>query len=237
MKKAVKNNCKIKISPDGPYLVSGGVPLSEKVITPKGNSYELKEGRQLPQTEEYALCRCGHSKNAPFCDGSHINCQFKGTETAIKNKYLDRADLQEGPSVNLLDDNRCAFARFCHRERGIVWDLVENSNDPECRQEAIEGADACPSGRLVAVEKTGEFIESTYKPSIEIIQDPERGVSAGIYVKGSISIESSDGDVYEVRNKVALCRCGKSENKPFCDANHVSSNFSDNTNDKKTKST
>jgi CDGSH-type Zn-finger protein len=230
MKSVKKNNKqKIKILKNGPYLVTGNVPLSEKIITPKGRSYELKDGRKLPQSEEYELCRCGKSKNAPFCDYSHMHNGFNGTETAIKDKYIDRAELLEGPTVDLLDDQRCAFARFCHRKKGNVWDLVEDSDNKESRKEAIQGACECPTGRLTAVEKSGQKIELAQKPSIEIVQDPEKGVSAGIFVKGNIPIESSDGEVYEIRNREALCRCGKSENKPFCDATHVPSKFLDKT--------
>ena len=36
-----------------------------------------------------------------------------------------------------------------------------------------------------------------------------------------------DGSTYELRNRYALCRCGASRNKPFCDAMHVSIGFSD----------
>jgi CDGSH-type Zn-finger protein len=39
-------------------------------------------------------------------------------------------------------------------------------------------------------------------------------------VRGGITIESADGVPYEVRNRVTLCRCGRSDNKPFCDASH-----------------
>ena len=222
-------NRKIKILTAGPYLVTGNIPLSEKIITPKGNGYILKNGRKLPQLKEYALCRCGKSKNAPFCDGSHKHNGFSGTETAPKDSYKDRAELLKGPAVDLLDDNRCAYARFCHREKGNVWDLIVNSDNKESKQEAIKGACDCPTGRLVAVEKSGKKIEQVYEPSIEIVQDPEEGVSAGIFVKGNIPIESSDGEVYEIRNRVALCRCGKSDNKPFCDATHIQSKFSDRT--------
>jgi hypothetical protein len=80
---------------------------------------------------------------------------------------------------------------------------------------------------LVAAEKDGKKIEPVYEPAIEIVQDPEEGVSAGIFVKGIIPIESSDGTTYEIRNRVALCRCGKSRNKPFCDATHVEIEFTD----------
>lgn len=82
-----KKNAKIKILKDGPYVVTGNVPLSVKIIVPKGKGYEFKDGRDLPQNEEYALCRCGKSKNPPFCDGSHEKTGFVGTETASKAKY------------------------------------------------------------------------------------------------------------------------------------------------------
>lgn len=223
----INKKSKIKISNAGPYIVSGNVPLSEKIIIPKGRGYEFIEGRELPQSEEYALCRCGKSKNAPFCDGSHEKAGFIGAETASKDKYEDRAELLEGSSIDLLDDNRCAFARFCHRENGDVWELTENSGNEENRKEAIQAASDCPAGRLVAMDKNGEMIEPSYEPSIDIIQDPEKGVSGGIFVKGNIQIESADGHIYETRNRVTLCRCGKSSNKPFCDATHVSIKFSD----------
>lgn len=219
--------CRIKILKNGPYLVSGNVPLSEKIIVPYGRRYEFEEGRKLPQSENYALCRCGKTKNPPFCDGSHEKIHFVGDETASKAKYEDRAELIEGSGIDLMDDNRCAFARFCHREKGNAWELAENSDNEENRKEAIQAACNCPTGRLTAVDKTGKAIEQEYDPSIEIIQDPEKGVSSGIFVKGHIPIESAEGQLYEIRNRTALCRCGKSMNKPFCDATHVRINFSD----------
>ncbi|HEY5556743.1 CDGSH iron-sulfur domain-containing protein [Acetobacterium sp.] len=222
-----KKTPKIEIVEDGPYIVSGNVNLSEKIITPKGIGYEYKDGRQFPQSEEYKLCRCGKSKDAPFCDDSHEKVGFKGTETASKAKYIDRAEVFEGPGLDLMDDHRCALARFCHTEEGNTWDLLEVSDDPKYREAVIKGASECPTGRLVALDKTGKAFEPEYEPSIEILQDPENGASAGISVKGNIPIVSSDGETYEIRNRVVLCRCGQSNNKPFCDIGHIHTTFSD----------
>jgi len=219
--------CKIKIIKDGPYIVTGNVPLSEKIIVPQGHSYVFMEGRDLPQAEEYSLCRCGKSKNAPFCDGSHVRTGFVGTETASKADYKDRAYLIEGAGLDLLDDNRCAFGRFCHSDKGNAWELMPYTNRKEFREKAIKAACECPSGRLTPVDKTGNLIEIAYEPAIEILQDPEKGASAGLLIKGHIPIESADGFVYETRNRVVLCRCGKSRIKPYCDATHVSIGFSD----------
>ena len=221
------HEAKIKILKDGPYIVTGGVPIYEKIITPKGRGYEWRDGRILPQAEQYALCRCGNSKNAPFCDGTHIVSKFVGDETASRTNYMDRAKKMKGPGIDLLDDNRCAFARFCHRQGGNVWDLTLQSGNPENKREAIQAACDCPAGRLVALEKTGNAIELEYEPSIVIVQDPEEGVSGGIFVRGNIIIESADGSIYETRNRVVLCRCGNSRNKPFCDAMHVTMGFTD----------
>jgi len=222
-----ENKGKIKILKNGPYLVSGSIPLSEKIIVAKGKGFEYQSGRELPQAEEYALCRCGQSKNPPFCDGSHGQINFDGTETASREKYVDRAKLKEGPGLNLLDDNRCARVRFCYREEGKVWSLMDRSADPHFRNEAIQGACNCPAGRLVALDQNGNPIELEHEPAIEILQDPCKEVSGPIFVKGNIPVESADGFPYEVRNRITLCRCGASSNKPFCDAAHISIKYID----------
>lgn len=218
---------KIKIIKDGPYIVSGNIPLAEKLIVSKGKEYELKDGRKFPDAETYALCRCGKSKDAPFCDGAHVKEGFKGDETASRMEYHERARLIEGPNIDLLYDQKCAFARFCHRADGTAWELARSSETEETREEVIKAAGDCPTGRLTAVDKDGTEHEPFYEPSIDILQEPERGVSSGIFVKGGIPIESSDGTTYELRNRVVLCRCGNSKDKPFCDGAHLSSKFID----------
>ncbi|MPM75072.1 hypothetical protein SDC9_122063 [bioreactor metagenome] len=212
---------KIKIMKDGPYIVTGSLPLYEKLIVPKGGEYKFVPGRPLPQAERYALCRCGKSKNAPFCDGSHTACGFRGGETASKDTYAKRAVLIEGPGVDLLDDGRCAMARFCHTRDGDAWELTGDSRSEAARKQVIRAASDCPAGRLTAVEKDGTIHEPELEPSIDVLQDPENGASAGLFVKGYVPIESSDGTQYEPRNRVVLCRCGASANKPFCDAAHL----------------
>lgn len=133
-----------------------------------------------------------------------------------------------GPDLILLDNERlCASARFCHKAGG-AWRLTERSDNPKLRQLAIEEAGNCQGGRLVALEKDNHKpIEPDFEPSISIVEDPWIKVSGPIWVKGYITIESSDGTIYEQRNRITLCRCGASKNKPFCDGNHVLVNFRD----------
>ncbi|MEA4888746.1 MAG: CDGSH iron-sulfur domain-containing protein [Clostridiaceae bacterium] len=129
--------------------------------------------------------------------------------------------------MDLLDDGRCAYARFCHRNAGNAWELTRNSDDETNKNEAMQAAYECPSGRLAAMDKAGKIYDPEYEPSVNIIQDPQKNVSGGIFVKGNIPIEAADGQIYEPRNRVVLCRCGRSANKPFCDATHIPISFND----------
>lgn len=73
MKTGGQPKAKIEVTKDGPYLVTGGLPLSEQWIAtnPEGESLDYREGKKYPAPPQYALCRCGQSANKPFCDGSH----------------------------------------------------------------------------------------------------------------------------------------------------------------------
>ena len=216
----------IKITEDGPYIVRGGIPIYEKVISKGPDGYFWKDGRELPQSDVYALCRCGRSKEAPFCDGKSHK-RFRGKETADRAPFGERAKEFEGPDIDLMDDERCSLSMFCHRKGGTAWKLLPMSDDPEARNEIIRAACECPSGRIVAIGKDGQIYEDVLEPSIYIVQDGTRNVSSGIYVMGGIPIESADGEIYEIRNRVMLCRCGSSRNKPFCDATHINQMYKD----------
>jgi len=105
---------------------------------------------------------------------------------------------------------------------------MEQTEIPEARDLVIREAGNCPSGRLVAQDrKTYKDIEPEFEPSIGLVEDPAEGCSGGLWVRGGITVESADGYTYETRNRVTLCRCGASENKPFCDGTHASVKFKD----------
>jgi CDGSH-type Zn-finger protein len=225
-----KKEERIVIVKNGPYLVSGSVPLAKEIAIrdKEGVPTEWEMLERYPDQEEYDLCRCGASKSKPYCDGSHHGIRFDGTETASHEPYSQVAERYEGPGFDLLDVKElCAGAQFCHRAGGI-WELVEASKDAKARQLAIEIAGQCPTGRLVVCEKrTGMPIEPPFEKSITVLEDPGRNCSGPLWVKGGIPIQSVDGTEYEVRNRVALCRCGESNNKPFCDGTHISIRFQD----------
>jgi CDGSH-type Zn-finger protein len=198
------------------------------VLDKKGFSEKWKADKQYPDQEAYILCRCGKSKNKPYCDSTHLKIKFDGTETADNKPYYKKAVKTEGPELMLADEvDLCASARFCDRDNG-AWTLTEKSDDPKSYKQAIEECCNCPSGRLVIHDKkTGQPIEPKLTESISAIEDPESKVSGPLWVKGGVQIESADGKQYECRNRVTLCRCGQSKNKPFCDSTHVEVKFND----------
>jgi len=216
---------------DGPYLVTGDIDLSIEAIVPneEGYSATYEKGKKFPSDKEYSLCRCGKSKNMPYCDGSHRDGNFDGTETASRKDFFESAEKMKGPDITLYDEGSlCAYARFCDRPRR-AWAMASNPKNEEETKRAIEEACDCPSGRLVAVDnRTNEIYEPKLKKEITLLEDPALDISGPLYVKGGIQVEAADGHKYEIRNRQTLCRCGESSNKPFCDGTHASCKFRDN---------
>ncbi len=221
---------KIVVHPHGPYRVVGGVPLAVQRISPnrRGESWDWVEGRSFPVGKEYLLCRCGQSRNKPFCDNSHVRAGFVGQETASRRPIERQSEHSEGPTHVLSDDEQlCAFARFCDPE-GKIWSLIGRTDDPKVRDLVVREASHCPAGRLVLREKvTGNVVEPKLAPSIGLVEDPALGCSGPLWVRGGILVESADGLPYEVRNRMTLCRCGASTNLPFCNGSHASIKFQD----------
>jgi CDGSH-type Zn-finger protein len=57
---------KLHVKPNGSIRVTGKVDFIDS------------EGKVIDTKENFSLCRCGHSKEKPFCDGSHREAEFKG---------------------------------------------------------------------------------------------------------------------------------------------------------------
>ncbi|MDH4392679.1 MAG: CDGSH iron-sulfur domain-containing protein [Aquabacterium sp.] len=226
----------ITVTLNGPYLVQGRLPLVHQhiVTNPQGESLSWREGKAvaLPASDRFALCRCGQSATKPFCDGAHQRSGFDGTEVASRQPYDVQAKHFEGPML-VLDDAEalCAFARFCD-PKGQIWHLVQSSDQPGAAGLVEQQAGDCPGGRLRARQRAqalsdGSATEPHFDPSIGLVQDTAKGVSGPLWVRGGVQVVSADGSAYELRNRVALCRCGASGNKPFCDGAHVSTGFND----------
>jgi CDGSH-type Zn-finger protein len=201
----------IVVLEDGPYAVSGDVPVGR----PDG---ETTAGPR------YILCRCGGSSNKPFCVRTHASNGFKGTETADHGPIAIRRTSYFDDGVTVHDDGTvCAHVGQCTDRLARVF-----GGEPFVRvakgtlQEIADVVPHCPSGALTyAFDASGEPIEEARTPGITAL------VNGPYAVAGRIEVRSADGSAYEVRDRCALCRCGGSANKPFCDGTHWRNGFQD----------
>ncbi|WP_298428579.1 CDGSH iron-sulfur domain-containing protein [Ottowia sp.] len=219
----------IKVTAGGPYIVHGSPPVQVAMIgtNESGVSEDYIPGKSFEVKEGMALCRCGHSRHSPFCDGSHLKAQVDLIERASFEPLLDNAQEIDGPALTLTDNERyCAFARFCDGANR-VWNEVQMAGVAHERN-TLHMTSRCPGGRLMVWDRqTRKPIEPAEPASIHPIEDPAEGCSGPLMVRGGVRVESADGQSYEIRNRQALCRCGQSSNKPFCDGTHASVHFQD----------
>ena len=217
---------KIQITKDGPYSVDGEIPVSDVISIGSDEdegvlNYEVKKAHEKTDANKF-FCRCGHSKNKPYCDGTHAKVHFDGTETDNRIPYDDEAVLVEGPVFDALDNQKlCAVARFCDRGDGF-WYAFEHAHRSGNEKYAEEVGCKCSSGRFTLVDKkTGKKLEPELEKEVYLVIDGPAECYGPIYAKGGIQIIGADGFEYDVRNRVTLCRCGESRNKPFCDGTHL----------------
>jgi hypothetical protein len=77
----------------------------------------------------------------------------------------------------------------------------------------------CPSGRITLVGADGFPTEADLPQEIAVLP------GGPLWVRGGIPILGEDGRPWEPRNRVTLCRCGESKNRPFCDQTHENIHF------------
>ena len=216
---------RITVQPNGPYMVYGNVPLIRKseVISEYGEPLTWKKGEVLRTGERYALCRCGQSTNKPFCDGSHTHVDFDGSEVADTTNISEREATYDGTRIFVKDDRSvCIHAGFCGDRISNVWKMTQDTDDTQVRVRIMSMIERCPSGALsYSLERDGENLEPDLPVEIAITPD------GALWVSGGIPIERADGQPLEVRNRVTLCRCGGSGNKPLCDGTHKENGFSE----------
>lgn len=206
----------IQVTKNGPYQVNADLPITPRrvVCSERGEPLTSITEPALPHDTPTWICRCGHSRNKPFCDGSHERVGFEGTETASHEPFSDREKTYEGPGLTVHRVGAlCAHSSYCANEVTDWYQLLPGTEDTNVRAEVISMIEHCPSGALV-MELGGEIVEPNLPRGISPVED------GPYWVQGRVTIHSADGMPYEVRNRVALCRCGRSENKPFCDGTH-----------------
>lgn len=219
---------RIVIIKNGPYVVEGDVPLVSKtqVVSELGEPLTWRKDGEIPVSQgEYHLCRCGQSGNRPFCDGTHRKAEFDGMETADTIMTGTRkSTIPRGTGIIVeKDSSLCMLSGYCEFSDAGLSRLVTATQDTKMRSLVIAMIERCPSGALTyRIEADGPDIEPDLPQQIAVTTEiTSHGPIAGpLWVTGSIPIERSDGQPFETRNRVTLCNCGHSCNKPLCDGTH-----------------
>ncbi len=209
----------IQASLNGPYLVTNADTLVTWL------------GERIPARPQMALCRCGGSAIKPFCDGTHARIGFTGQKNP--QRIPDRRDTYVGQQVTVLDNRGiCAHSGFCTDNLAAVF-LVgqEPFVDPNgARMEKIIAAVRnCPSGALSyaldGVECRNE-VDQLREPTITVSKDGPYRITGGIPLEDEHGQDEQRAQGSS-REHYSLCRCGHSQNKPFCSGMHWYVNFHD----------
>lgn len=207
--------------PDGPHLVTNAEHVTDHL------------GEPVAVTPTTALCRCGASARKPLCDGSHATSGF--TSTKDPHRVPDRQDTHVGQQVDVLDNRgTCQHSGYCTDRLATVFhqqgDTFVTPSGGRM-DEIVRAVRDCPSGALSFAIDGAEARDTvdhhgTRPPAIEVTKDgPYR-------VTGAVPLVRPDGAPVE-RNQgaslehYALCRCGRSQNKPFCSGMHWYVGFRD----------
>ena len=224
----------IEIREDGPYAIHGNIPLARKkrVTTGEGEALTWAKIEDIPTDEGYVLCRCGQSKTKPFCDGTHDHIEFDGSFAKEFKPISETQDVLEGDGIRVkVDNSYCVHAKYCFNKMSGIRKLVPESETANAKSALMAMVDRCPSGTFVYELPTdGEYqeVEADLPKEISAIAQDDRSSTAGpLWVTGGVPIMKPDGTFLEIRNRVTLCRCGKSKNKPFCDGTHATVDFKD----------
>ena len=101
--------------------------------------------------------------------------------------------------------------------------------DPWCQpnlvsaEQAVNVVERCPTGALVYLRKKDDGPEET-ADSVNRVFVSNHGP---LYIRGDLAVQGAPEDMAGVKFRAALCRCGESKNKPFCDNSHEGKRFRD----------
>lgn len=163
-----------------------------------------------------ALCRCGASKNKPFCDGSHQEIGFDSAGADVSSR--DRIYVYEGKEATVYYNKLlCSHAGECAGRALPVFNPKQKpwvQPDAGSRAQIEDVVAACPSGALRMSEPGGEAQSlCSGDAAIAIEYNGPLRVS-------NVSIAPDFWAEGQSEQKYVLCRCGMSKNKPFCDGTH-----------------
>ena len=185
------------------------------------------DGTEIETKPVVALCRCGQSANKPFCDGSHNAAEFSDAKSGktLRNAAVDYSGEVNGQTVTIsYTPVLCTHAAQCQARASAVfnpkekpWIQPENGN----LTEILDVISACPSGALrVSLGEADPKHMTNGDVSITVEKN-------GPYHVTNIALDAEFNGVGASRAKYSLCRCGLSNNKPFCDGSHHDAKWTD----------
>ncbi len=132
----------------------------------------------------------------------------------------------EGKAASVEWDSRlCIHIAECGQSQGK---LFVGGRDPWCQPDLTTNLDVadivarCPTGALTFEVKDGSIQEKA--PGVNTLMVSNNGP---YYLRGDLNIEGAPDDMKGIQYRAALCRCGASKNKPFCDNSHEEMDFQD----------
>lgn len=138
---------------------------------------------------------------------------------------MTRKDYRSENITVTFDTGRCIHSKECIHGLPEVFDVEKrpwiqpDKSDPDTVAEVVM---RCPTGALQFGRRDGGDEEPV--PQENVVTVAEDGP---LYVRGDVEIKEHDGTTFLEDTRVALCRCGESRNKPFCDNSHKNSGFRD----------
>ena len=210
---AEERNARATIRPelDGPYIVRNLPSLTNS------------KGETLAVRPILALCRCGGSNIKPYCDGTHARIGFSGAKDPSRTP--DRLDEYAAKDITVFDNRAtcCHFGNCTDHLPSVFHQASEPfvTPDGDTPEKIIDIVRACPSGALGLARDGVPYEGETRDPGIYVAEN------ASYYVRGGIELEGEPMNAGANREHYALCRCGQSKNKPFCDGSHWYAKFRD----------
>jgi len=201
----------IKFIKDGPLKIridGDKDTYKDIVFDGDGNSMDIKKNT--------ILCVCGKSKEQIFCDGTHKAVEFS-SKNILEKEIIQR---YEGKDINIVFNRSiCSGAGNCVRNFPKIYkNASENWIFPneDSISRVKESIRSCPSGALSYEIDKKSTLESYNDVKINIIKN------GPLNVKGKVTLHVDKFSTNANPEKFSLCRCGASQNKPFCDYTHAS---------------
>jgi|SRR6056297_189436 len=119
------------------------------------------------------------------------------------------------------DAKKCMHSEHCWRELGSVFDPKKRpwiNPDGADAQRVRDQVARCPSGALSITFKNQENMSD--QPSADNAIEMKPLPNGPVMIQGNLKWKNKNGEEETVEGPCALCRCGASDNKPFCDGSH-----------------